>query len=82
MAGAAVGAASAAGRSAGLAVPDHAAHDQPEQRRDREDQHNIDQICREPREHGITSFENLLEYLPLEKGNERRYLTVSFWDSL
>ena len=56
MAGAAVGAASAAGGFAGLPVADHAAHNEAEQRRDREDQHEIDKICREQREHGITSF--------------------------
>ena len=71
MAGAAVGAASAAGRSAGLAVPDHAAHDQPDHPGDHEDQHNVDKICREPREHKNTSFREAAP-IPGSPVSERR----------
>ena len=90
MARAAVGAASAAGESAGLSVADHAAQDQADHRGDHKDQHDIDKICREPREHGITSFprcaaisgcpDTAAEEEKEETGED--YLTVSFCDSL
>ena len=90
MAGAAVGAAAAAGGFAGPPVADHAAHNETEHRRDREDQHEIDKICREPREHEITSFPGVCGGIGLpdtaaEEEKEEtgvNYLTVSFCGSL
>jgi hypothetical protein len=55
-AGPAGGTAAAAGGSSGFSVPDHAAEDQSHRCGDHQDQNDIDQICREPREHGITSL--------------------------
>ena len=62
MAGAAVGAAAAAGGFPGLPVADHTAQDQSDHPGNHEDQHNIDQICRKPREHEITSFRVKFEF--------------------
>ena len=56
-AGAAIGAAAAAGGLACFFIPDHRAQQQRHHQGDDQDEDYIDQIGREPREHGITSFQ-------------------------